>query len=165
MEYRTVNFQPMRYWFSSTGNPVITDAQSRVLHPLLVTLPAFGRAHSFASHRYRERTSNIRKGQYPIGSSRDDSASHQRTRNSAMNSVKTTRRLATLGLVIAMSVVSMASMADVMVNAVNSKDHTTLVAAVKVAGLVETLKSPSPFTLFAPTNAAFAALPVGTGAG
>jgi uncharacterized surface protein with fasciclin (FAS1) repeats len=47
-------------------------------------------------------------------------------------------------------------------NAVNSADHTTLVAAVKVAGLVETLSSPGPFTVFAPTNAAFDALPAGT---
>ncbi len=47
-------------------------------------------------------------------------------------------------------------------NAVNSKDHTTLVAAVKAAGLVETLKSAGPFTVFAPTNSAFAALPAGT---
>jgi uncharacterized surface protein with fasciclin (FAS1) repeats len=67
------------------------------------------------------------------------------------------------------------SMADVMVggaamlpskniveNAVNSKDHTTLVAAVKAAGLVETLMSKGPFTVFAPVNAAFAALPAGT---
>lgn len=47
-------------------------------------------------------------------------------------------------------------------NAVNSKDHTTLVAAVKAAGLVETLSGPGPFTVFAPTNAAFAKLPAGT---
>ncbi len=47
-------------------------------------------------------------------------------------------------------------------NAVNSKDHTTLVAAVKAAGLVDTLKGPGPFTVFAPTNEAFAALPAGT---
>ncbi len=47
-------------------------------------------------------------------------------------------------------------------NAVNSKDHTTLVAAVKAAGLVETLSGPGPFTVFAPTNEAFAALPAGT---
>jgi uncharacterized surface protein with fasciclin (FAS1) repeats len=51
---------------------------------------------------------------------------------------------------------------DIVDNAVNSKDHTTLVAAVKAAGLVETLKGPGPFTVFAPTNAAFAALPPGT---
>ena len=51
---------------------------------------------------------------------------------------------------------------DIIDNAVNSKDHTTLVAAVKAAGLVDTLKSPGPFTVFAPTNAAFAALPPGT---
>jgi len=51
---------------------------------------------------------------------------------------------------------------DIIDNAVNSKDHTTLVAAVKAAGLVETLKSPGPFTVFAPTNEAFAALPAGT---
>lgn len=47
-------------------------------------------------------------------------------------------------------------------NAVNSKDHTTLVAAVKAAGLVETLESKGPFTVFAPTNEAFDALPAGT---
>lgn len=47
-------------------------------------------------------------------------------------------------------------------NAVNSKDHTTLVAAVKAAGLVETLSGPGPFTVFAPTDAAFAKLPEGT---
>lgn len=51
---------------------------------------------------------------------------------------------------------------DIVDNAVNSKDHTTLVAAVKAAGLVETLKGPGPFTVFAPTNAAFSALPAGT---
>jgi len=47
-------------------------------------------------------------------------------------------------------------------NAVNSKDHTTLVAAVKAAGLVDTLSGPGPFTVFAPTNAAFGKLPAGT---
>ena len=47
-------------------------------------------------------------------------------------------------------------------NAVNSKDHTTLVAAVKAAGLVDTLSGPGPFTVFAPTNAAFSKLPPGT---
>lgn len=51
---------------------------------------------------------------------------------------------------------------NIVENAVNSADHTTLVAAVKAAGLVETLSGPSPFTVFAPTNAAFAKLPTGT---
>jgi uncharacterized surface protein with fasciclin (FAS1) repeats len=51
---------------------------------------------------------------------------------------------------------------DIIDNAVNSADHTTLVAAVKAAGLVETLKGPGPFTVFAPTNEAFAKLPAGT---
>ena len=51
---------------------------------------------------------------------------------------------------------------NIIQNAVNSKDHTTLVAAVKAAGLVETLEGPGPFTVFAPTNAAFAKLPAGT---
>ena len=51
---------------------------------------------------------------------------------------------------------------DIVDNAVNSADHTTLVAAVKAAGLVDTLKGPGPFTVFAPTNAAFAKLPAGT---
>ncbi|NJM52550.1 MAG: fasciclin domain-containing protein [Blastocatellia bacterium] len=51
---------------------------------------------------------------------------------------------------------------DIVDNAVNSKDHTTLVAAVQAAGLVETLKSAGPFTVFAPTNDAFGKLPAGT---
>lgn len=51
---------------------------------------------------------------------------------------------------------------NIVQNAVNSKDHTTLVAAVKAAGLVETLQSEGPFTVFAPTNDAFAVLPAGT---
>ncbi len=51
---------------------------------------------------------------------------------------------------------------DIIDNAVNSQEHTTLVAAVKAAGLVETLKGAGPFTVFAPTNEAFAKLPAGT---
>lgn len=51
---------------------------------------------------------------------------------------------------------------NIVQNAVNSKDHTTLVTAVKAAGLVDTLSSPGPFTVFAPTNAAFGKLPAGT---
>ena len=51
---------------------------------------------------------------------------------------------------------------NIIENAVNSKDHTTLVAAVKAAGLVDTLSGPGPFTVFAPTNAAFDKLPAGT---
>lgn len=57
---------------------------------------------------------------------------------------------------------AMYSNKDIVDNAVNSKDHTTLVTAVKAAGLVETLKSAGPFTVFAPTNEAFAKLPAGT---
>jgi len=84
-------------------------------------------------------------------------------------------KLSTLALALVMSVSTVSALAQVTVggapmyaskdiidNAVNSKDHTTLVAAVKAAGLVETLKGPGPFTVFAPTNAAFAALPPGT---
>ena len=84
-------------------------------------------------------------------------------------------RLASITLAVAMAAGAAAASAQVMVggapmfatkdiidNAVNSKDHTTLVAAVKAAGLVETLKGPGPFTVFAPTNVAFAALPAGT---
>ena len=84
-------------------------------------------------------------------------------------------KLSTIALALVMSVSTITAVAQVTVggapmyaskdiidNAVNSKDHTTLVAAVKAAGLVETLKSPGPFTVFAPTNAAFAALPAGT---
>ncbi|MBS3021543.1 hypothetical protein DJFAAGMI_04316 [Comamonas sp. PE63] len=92
-----------------------------------------------------------------------------------MFSIQSARKLASFGLAISMTAASVAAMADVMVggapmlptkdiidNAVNSKDHTTLVAAVKAAGLVDTLKGPGPFTVFAPTNAAFDALPAGT---
>jgi uncharacterized surface protein with fasciclin (FAS1) repeats len=84
-------------------------------------------------------------------------------------------KLSTLALALVMSASTVTAIAQVTVggapmyatkdiidNAVNSKDHTTLVAAVKAAGLVETLKGPGPFTVFAPTNAAFAALPAGT---
>ena len=84
-------------------------------------------------------------------------------------------KLSTLALALVMSASTITALAQVTVggapmyatkdiidNAVNSKDHTTLVAAVKAAGLVETLKGPGPFTVFAPTNAAFAALPAGT---
>jgi len=86
-----------------------------------------------------------------------------------------TKKLAGLAVALALSVTTVAAMAQVTVggapmyaskdiidNAVNSKDHTTLVAAVKAAGLVNTLKGPSPFTVFAPTNTAFLALPAGT---
>ena len=57
---------------------------------------------------------------------------------------------------------AMYSTKNIVQNAVNSKDHTTLVAAVKAAGLVDTLSGPGPFTVFAPTNDAFAKLPAGT---
>ena len=57
---------------------------------------------------------------------------------------------------------AMAEDKTIVENAVNSKDHTTLVAAVKAAGLVETLSGKGPFTVFAPVNAAFDALPAGT---
>ena len=57
---------------------------------------------------------------------------------------------------------AMYSTKTIVANAVNSKDHTTLVAAVKAAGLVDTLSGKGPFTVFAPTNAAFARLPAGT---
>ena len=86
-----------------------------------------------------------------------------------------TKKLAGLAIALALSVTNVAAMAQVTVggapmyaskdiidNAVNSKDHTTLVAAVKAAGLVDTLKGPGPFTVFAPTNTAFSALPAGT---
>ena len=84
-------------------------------------------------------------------------------------------KLSTLALALVMSASTLTAIAQVTVggapmyaskdiidNAVNSKDHTTLVAAVKAAGLVDTLKGPGPFTVFAPTNAAFSALPAGT---
>ena len=88
---------------------------------------------------------------------------------------RTTLTLATLSLVAALAGSALAVEQTVMVggqamypsrnivqNAVNSKDHTTLVAAVKAAGLVDTLQSRGPFTVFAPTNAAFSELPPGT---
>ena len=84
-------------------------------------------------------------------------------------------RLIGVACAIALGLASVSASADVMVggsamlpqknivqNAVNSKDHTTLVAAVKAAGLVDTLQGKGPFTVFAPVNAAFAALPAGT---
>ena len=89
--------------------------------------------------------------------------------------MQTKHKLASLGMALALSLAGASAFAQVTVggapmfaskdiidNAVNSKDHTTLVAAVKAAGLVETLKSAGPFTVFAPVNAAFAALPAGT---
>ena len=85
------------------------------------------------------------------------------------------KRAASIALAVSLAVGAATAVAQVMVggapmlptkdiidNAVNSKDHTTLVAAVKAAGLVDTLKGPGPFTVFAPTNEAFAALPPGT---
>ena len=57
---------------------------------------------------------------------------------------------------------AMSSSKNIVENALNSKDHTTLVAAVKAAGLVDTLEGPGPFTVFAPTNEAFDKLPPGT---
>jgi uncharacterized surface protein with fasciclin (FAS1) repeats len=69
------------------------------------------------------------------------------------------------GIAIANPVVGGAAMyptRTIVQNAVNSKDHTTLVAAVKAAGLVDTLSGPGPFTVFAPTDAAFGKLPAGT---
>ena len=84
-------------------------------------------------------------------------------------------KLASAGLAIALSLSVASSFAqvidggapmlaskDIIDNAVNSKDHTTLVAAVRDAGLVDTLKGPGPFTVFTSTNAAFAAPPSGT---
>jgi uncharacterized surface protein with fasciclin (FAS1) repeats len=89
--------------------------------------------------------------------------------------MQTKHKLASLGLAVMMAVgaasafaqvtvggASMFASKDIIDNAVNSKDHTTLVAAVKAAGLVDTLKSAGPFTVFAPVNSAFAALPAGT---
>ena len=86
-----------------------------------------------------------------------------------------THAFASIALAVAMTAGAASAFAQVMVggapmlptkdiidNAVNSKDHTTLVAAVKAASLVETLKGPGPFTVFAPTNDAFGALPDGT---
>lgn len=67
-----------------------------------------------------------------------------------------------MGVTVQVGGAPMYSTKNIIQNAVNSKDHTTLVAAVKAAGLVETLQGAGPFTVFAPTNAAFAKLPKGT---
>ena len=95
----------------------------------------------------------------------------------SMNQSHKTKRFATVALALAIGAsVPVAALAknpmvggapmyaskNIVENAVNSKDHTTLVAAVKAAGLVDTLASAGPFTVFAPTNAAFAKLPPGT---
>jgi uncharacterized surface protein with fasciclin (FAS1) repeats len=90
--------------------------------------------------------------------------------------IRTSKIIAALGaLTLALSAASAFSQKDpevggaamyptknIVQNAVNSQDHTTLVAAVKAAGLVDTLSGPGPFTVFAPTNEAFAKLPEGT---
>jgi uncharacterized surface protein with fasciclin (FAS1) repeats len=65
-------------------------------------------------------------------------------------------------LALSLGLASAASAKTVVEIAIGSPDHTTLVAAVKAAGLVETLSGPGPFTIFAPTTAAFAKLPAGT---
>jgi uncharacterized surface protein with fasciclin (FAS1) repeats len=72
------------------------------------------------------------------------------------------KNLALVFVSVLISVSTFAQKSDIVDIAVGSKDHTTLVAAVKAAGLVETLKSAGPFTVFAPTNAAFDKLPAGT---
>lgn len=87
------------------------------------------------------------------------------TANSAMNTANTTANTATAPAADENPMVGGAPMLktkDIIDNAVNSKDHTTLVAAVKAADLVETLKGAGPFTVFAPTNEAFDKLPKGT---
>jgi uncharacterized surface protein with fasciclin (FAS1) repeats len=71
-------------------------------------------------------------------------------------------RMASNGASVTVGGQAMLPARDIVDNAVNSADHTTLVAAVKAAGLVETLKGRGPFTVFAPVNAAFTALPAGT---
>jgi uncharacterized surface protein with fasciclin (FAS1) repeats len=72
------------------------------------------------------------------------------------------RKLFVIMIALATSVSAFSQKKDVVDIAISSADHTTLVAAVKAAGLVATLKSAGPFTVFAPTNAAFAKLPSGT---
>jgi uncharacterized surface protein with fasciclin (FAS1) repeats len=72
------------------------------------------------------------------------------------------RKLFIIMIALATSVSAFSQKKDVVDIAISSADHTTLVAAVKAAGLVTTLKSEGPFTVFAPTNAAFAKLPAGT---
>ena len=73
-----------------------------------------------------------------------------------------TAQMATMGGTKMVGGAAMYPTKNIVENAVNSKDHTTLVAAVKAAGLVETLEGPGPFTVFAPTNEAFTKLPPGT---
>ncbi len=81
---------------------------------------------------------------------------------SVQGSIPATNVMGSMGASKMVGGASMFPAKDIIDNAVNSKDHTTLVAAVKAAGLVDTLKSAGPFTVFAPTNNAFSALPAGT---
>jgi len=80
----------------------------------------------------------------------------------ACNSAETKKEETTAPVVTEVPVTPPAAPTDIVDVAIGSPDHTTLVAAVTAAGLVETLKGAGPFTVFAPTNAAFAALPAGT---
>jgi uncharacterized surface protein with fasciclin (FAS1) repeats len=116
---------------------------------------------------------------FPAGTRTEDSRRHFAAVDHSIRSIHMQRKfhsLAAFSLAIALSAGAVSALAasvmvggapmlptkDIIDNAVNSKDHTTLVAAVKAAGLVDTLKGPGPFTVFAPTNEAFAALPAGT---
>ena len=81
--------------------------------------------------------------------------------NSGMNSGMS-RNSASAGGTVMVGGAAMYPNRNIVQNAVNSRDHTTLVAAVQAAGLADTLSGPGPFTVFAPTNAAFAKLPAGT---
>ncbi len=80
----------------------------------------------------------------------------------ALTLLATTASFAQMGKTVMVGGAAMYPSKNIIENAVNSKDHTTLVAAVKAAGLVETLQGKGPFTVFAPTNAAFDKLPKGT---
>lgn len=102
----------------------------------------------------------------PAGNSANNSNAARSNTNSASNSNTSNTSVANAGVSNSSNPMvggaQMFANKDIIDNAMNSKDHTTLVAAVKAAGLVETLKGAGPFTVFAPTNEAFDKLPKGT---
>ena len=94
----------------------------------------------------------------------DNSTSESSTTDSTMTTTETTvtDTMATMEQGVMVGGANMVPSKNIVENAINSSEHTTLVAAVKAAGLVETLSGTGPFTVFAPTNAAFDKLPAGT---
>jgi uncharacterized surface protein with fasciclin (FAS1) repeats len=99
-------------------------------------------------------------GSDPVGGNRNNNTGKMSGNSNSMNANSTNTNTGDGNPMVGGA--AMFKTKDIIDNAVNSKDHTTLVAAVKAAGLVDTLKGAGPFTVFAPTNAAFEKLPAGT---